>query len=183
MEKLSKHEEGPQDTGTQGDGDGGDRDSTPAEQGMMVAQRCGFHPLHGGKWLMLGGGGRRWAGRGRAGLHRLQIQRLTLHPGRPFGQLPDATSVLGLCHSWVSALTLSQLLPLGPSGRGSSTISFDSFLHRGDQKDLAKPRALGGAWWQSERRAGIWSPAASPAPGEAGGAVRGCVYVHCSPGH
>lgn len=136
---------------------------------------------NGSCWGEAGGDGK--GGRGRAGLHRLQIQRLTLHPGRLFGQLPDATSVLGLCHPWVSALTLSQLLPLGPSGRGSSTISFDSFLHRGDLKDLAKPRALGGAWWQSERRAGIWSPAASPAPGEAGGAVRGCVYVHCSPGH
>ena len=62
---------------------------------------------------MLQVGEKEGVGRGRAGLHRLQTQRLGLHRGGPFGQLPDADLCFGgpCYYSWVLGLTLSQLRP------------------------------------------------------------------------
>lgn len=94
MEKLSEHKEAPQDAGTHRDSDRGDRDSPPGGEGHGGGSRdvalthyvvadgsCWGERQEGG---MQGGGGLACTG--------LQTQRLIPHPGRSFGQLPDATT-------------------------------------------------------------------------------------------
>lgn len=98
VEKLSQTQSTPlpQDMGTHRDSDEETGTASQAEGQSGTNRDIAFtHCVEGGNGSYGEDVGRRGAGRGRAGLHRLQIQRLTPHPGRPLGQLPDATSVLG----------------------------------------------------------------------------------------
>lgn len=94
MEKLWKHKEAPQDAETHKDSDGGDRDSLLGGEGHGGGSRdvalTHYVVADGSCW------GERWEGgmQGGGGLActGLQTRRLILHPGRSFGQLPDATT-------------------------------------------------------------------------------------------